>query len=140
MLISAHAFGGVLARALSAVLANAEPCVTQALLTEYREVPPRLLADKKITQQQMQALVSGIASFVAAARFVEATEPVALCRDPEEDMLLECCRAARSTVLITGDSDLLALAKPVRRISGMRRLRILSPRAYIAKRPPAQRR
>jgi hypothetical protein len=46
-------------------------------------------------------------------------------------MVLECCRAARATVLITGDGDLLALAKAVTQVSGLRRLRILSPRAYL---------
>jgi hypothetical protein len=49
-------------------------------------------------------------------------------------MVLECCVAARATVLITGDSELLELAPGVSRVSGLRRLRILSLRAYLGAR------
>jgi putative PIN family toxin of toxin-antitoxin system len=65
----------------------------------------------KVTAEHRQALVSGMAAFVADARVVVPTRPVALCRDPADDMVLECCRAARASVLITGDRDLLALAE-----------------------------
>ena len=131
MLVSAHAFGGVPQRAISAVLGEAEACVTNALLEEYHDVPPRLFAEKKIQREQLESLVTGIAAFVAAARVVEPTKPVVMCRDAEDNMVLECCRAARATVLVTGDGDLLALAKAVTKVSGLRRLRILSPRAYL---------
>lgn len=80
---------------------------------------------------QHQALVSGIAASVVHARVVIPMQPVALCRDPEDDMVLECCRAARASVLITGDRDLLDLAERVRRIAGLRRLAILTPRAFV---------
>jgi putative PIN family toxin of toxin-antitoxin system len=131
VLVSAHAFGGVPQRVISAVLGEAEACVTEALLEEYRDVPPRLFAEEKIQREQLESLVMGIAAFVTAARLVEPTKPVMLCRDPEDNMVLECCRAARATVLITGDRDLLALANAVTQFSGLRRLRILSPRAYL---------
>ena len=107
------------------------PYVTEALLKEYRDVAPRLLADRKIQHAQFESLVAGMAAFVSAARLVEPVQPIAICRDPEDNMVLECCRAARATVLITGDEDLLELAEPVTRISGLRRLRIVSPRAYL---------
>ena len=84
----------------------------------------------KVTADQRQALVSGIAAFVAAARVVVPTRPVAICRDPEDDMVLECCRAARASVLITGDRDLLDLAATAPRTAGLRRLAILTPRAF----------
>ena len=40
--------------------------------------------------EQRQALVSGMAALVADARVVVPTRPVALCRDPGDDMVLEC--------------------------------------------------
>ena len=119
------------ARAVSTVLQEAAPYVTEALLEEYRDVAPRLLADGKIDQEQLESLVTGFATFVAAARVVESRQEVAICRDPEDNVVLECCRAARATVLITGDSDLLELATVVPRVSGLRQLRILTPRSYL---------
>ncbi len=76
--------------------------------------------------------MSGIAAFVAEARVVEPTRPIRVCRDPKDDMVLECCRAARASLLITGDRDLVDL--DVTGIAGLRRLRIISPRAYLDRR------
>lgn len=80
--------------------------MTEALLEEYREVAVRLLADRKIRQEQFESLVSGIAVFVSAARVVEPRTEIVIWRDPEDNMVLECCRAARATVLITVDAPL----------------------------------
>jgi len=117
-------------------LEEAEPYVTEALLKEYREVPPRLLADRKIQHEQFESLVVGIGAFVSAARLVEPPYPIAICRDPEDNMVLECCCTARATVLITGDADLLELAELAARMRGLRRLRIVSPRAYLERSKP----
>lgn len=55
----------------------------------------------------MQTLIAGIAAVVSHAKIVYPTEKLSLCRDPEDDMLLECCHAAKAKILITGDRDLL---------------------------------
>ena len=113
------------------MLRTADLYVSPDLLAEYREVPEQLRSSGKVTADQRQVLVSGIAAFVAAARLVIPTRPVAICRHPKDDMVLECCRAARASVLITGDRDLLDLAEKVPRAAGLRRLAILTPRAFI---------
>ncbi len=118
------------------MLRRAHLYVSADLLTEYREVPEQLRSSGKVTADQHQALVSGIAAFVAEARVVVPTRPVAICRDPEDNMVLECCRAARASVLITGDRDLLDLAASVPRTPGLRRLAILTPRAFIERTLP----
>jgi predicted nucleic acid-binding protein len=74
-----------------------------------------------IDRAQLKALISGIASFISRARLVHPTKSLKICRDPEDDMLLECCLAAKANFLITGDKDLLAIEDPP---SG---LTILSP-------------
>lgn len=111
--MSAFAFGGVPARVLRSVLSTSEVCVSENV-------------------DQWQSLVAGIAAFVAEARLVHPTRPVRACRDPKDDMVLECCRAARARFLITGDRDLLSL--DVAGTAGLRRLRIVSPRAYLDRR------
>jgi predicted nucleic acid-binding protein len=105
------------------------------LPAEYREVPEQLRSSGKVTTDQRRTLVSGIAAFVAEARVVVPTRSLALCRDPADDTLLECCQAARASVLLTGDRDLLDLAEIAPRTAGVRRLAILTPRAFIERAP-----
>lgn len=135
MLVSAFAFGGVPQRALQHLAMIADLYVSPELLREYRDVPSALLADRKISMAQWQALVIGIASVVAQAKVVRARHPVTLCRDPEDNMILECCHAARADVLLTGDKDLLDLALPVLQTPGFARLRIINPRTYLESAP-----
>ena len=106
--------------------------VSAELLAEYRAVPVQLRDEKKITDDQWLALVAGMAAFVAEARVVVPHRRVALCRDPADDMVLECCCAARSQYLLTGDRDLLTLTPLSRRQAGLATLRIVTPRAYLA--------
>ncbi|MCX8103190.1 MAG: putative toxin-antitoxin system toxin component, PIN family [Candidatus Bipolaricaulota bacterium] len=110
VLISAFAFGGTPAEAIRRAAPNV--WVSPPLLQEYREVPQELWASGKITRAQLQALLAGIASFVAYARMVRPHKRLAICRDPEDNRVLECCRAARARFLITGDRDLLELDPP----------------------------
>ena len=77
------------------------------MLQEYRKTPVRLEDQRKITHQQMQALIAGIAAVVSHAKIVYPAEKLSLCRDPEDDMILECCQTAKAKILITGDKDLL---------------------------------
>ena len=51
--------------------------------------------------------LSGIASFVANARIVYPQKRIFVCRDPKDNMLLDCCFAAGADILITGDKDIL---------------------------------
>jgi len=81
--------------------------VSPEILLEYRETPVKLQKQGKITHQQMQALISGIATVVSQAKIVYSTEKLSLCRDPKDNMILECCHAAKTKILITGDKDLL---------------------------------
>ncbi len=127
------------AQALRLVVRSANLYVSPDLLAEYREIPERLRESGKLNADQRQALVSGIAALVSGARVVTPRLPITLCRDPEDDMVLECCRAARATVLITGDRDLLDLAAQAIRTAGLRRLAILSPRAFVERTVPAAR-
>jgi putative PIN family toxin of toxin-antitoxin system len=78
----------------------------------------------KIDHSQLKALIAGIASFTSRAKLVHPTKRLSICRDPEDNMLLECCLEAKANFLITGDKDLLSIEAP----SG---LKILSPDNFI---------
>lgn len=77
------------------------------MLEEYRDVPLALEAANKINHVQLKALISGIAAFVSKAKIVIPSKKLSLCRDPEDNMFLECCLAAKADILITGDKYLL---------------------------------
>jgi uncharacterized protein len=105
--------------------------VSPELLKEYREVPKELLAEEKVTHLQWQALVVGIASFVSGAKVVRPRRKLEICRDLEDNMLLECCLTARADVLVTGDKDLLEISTQALQSAGLGRLQIQKPSTYV---------
>ncbi len=109
ILISAFAFGGIPRQAVIKSLRETVIYVSPDILNEYKEIPARLLKTNKIDIKQFNALIYGIATFVSEAETVFPSESINICRDPEDNMLLECCKEARTDYLITGDRDLLAL-------------------------------
>lgn len=105
--------------------AEADLYISLALLKEYREVPLALKRRGKLTPLQLKALISGLASFVAKTNIVYPRKKLYLCRDPEDNILLECCFESKANFLITGDKDLLDMQ------SLPFQLKILSPRKFI---------
>ncbi len=102
-----------------------EICVSPSLLNEYRDVPQELFRKNKIDKEQVKGLIAGIAALVSAARVVVHRDVLKVCRDPKDNMVLECCVEAGADMLITGDRDLLD-------IGGLPfRLRIVTPRTFI---------
>jgi putative PIN family toxin of toxin-antitoxin system len=83
--------------------------VSPDILREYREVPITLEANGKMDHTQLKALIAGIATVVSKATIVQALKKVSICRDPKDNMLLDCCLAADADFLITGDKDLLEI-------------------------------
>ena len=131
VLVSAFAFGGLPRRAVRYAVQTTNIYVSPELLKEYREVPEELLAEEKVTHLQWQALVIGIASFVSGAKVVRPRRKLEICRDPEDNMLLECCLTARADVLVTGDKDLLEISTQALQSAGLGKLRIQKPSTYV---------
>ena len=73
----------------------------------------------------MQALIAGIAAVVSRAKIVYPAEDLSLSRDPEDNVVRECCHAAKAKILVTGDNDLLGIADlPFD-------LRIMKPQTFV---------
>ncbi len=125
VLVSAFAFGGIPERAVKKAFAEAELFVSPDLLREYRDVPLAIKDEGKLTHGQFEALISGLAAFVTRAILVNPQRKLSICRDKEDNMLLECCLEARARFLVSGDKDLLEL----RDLPSD--LRILTPRQFL---------
>lgn len=124
--MSAFAFGGVPKAAVVKAFSENELCVSPRLLQEYRDVPSLLLSHRKLVPDQFIALIAGIAAVVSVARVVYPRERIKVCRDPKDDMVLECCLAAGAEYLVTGDRDLLS----IRNLPFS--LKILSPKGFLS--------
>lgn len=125
VLISCFAFGGIPKLAMEKVFKQAEIFISRDLLEEYRKTPLELHLTGKINREQLDILISGIAIFVMGAKLVVPTTNLKICRDPEDNMLLECCLASKANILITWDKDLLTLKNlPFP-------LDIITPRKYL---------
>ncbi len=109
VLVSAFAFGGTPAKALKKVFTGADLYVSPDILREYRDVPHELFEEGKINAQQFEMLIAGIATIMSAATVVIPRKKIEASRDPEDNMVLECCQAAHADILITGDKDLLTI-------------------------------
>ena len=66
-----------------------------------------------------------VADLALAAMQVELSGLVRVCRDPDDDKLLEIAAVGRADCLVTGDQDLLIL-NPFQRIP------ILTPAGFLA--------
>ncbi len=62
--------------------------------------------------------------FLARAITVKLTHTIAVCRDPKDNMFLECAALAKADYLIAGDKDLLVLGSYAN-------TRIITPLEYI---------
>ena len=128
MLVSAFAFGGIPEEAVKRAFSDNGLYVSPALLKEYRDVPLELIAEGKIDRLQLKALIAGIAAFVTKAKVVNPQKKFIICRDPEDNMVLDCCFAAGANILITGDKDLLDLKElPFK-------LKIMTPKGFLKER------
>ncbi len=90
-----------------------------ALLAELREVLMR--PELRIKRHQTDELINLL---MTRAKLVVPTTPLHACRDPKDDIVLQCAVAGRVNVIVTGDSDLLAL-HPFRSIA------ILAPSQFL---------
>jgi putative PIN family toxin of toxin-antitoxin system len=91
---------------LSWVLDNATLLTSQELLTELETRLARPKFSKYVDEARRRAFVADLA---LSTVLVEVRGVVKLCRDPDDDKLLEITIAGGADCLVTGDQDLLVL-------------------------------
>jgi len=76
------------------------------LLEELREVllRPRIMRVRQTTQTEVEAFVAGIG---AVAQLVPVSGDLELCRDPDDDLVLETAIAGKATYVVSRDEDIM---------------------------------
>ena len=92
---------------------NGRLLVSDATMYELAEVLNRRKLDRYVTLKDRRRFLRELARI---AEFVPVIQIVRECRDPKDDKFLEVALNGKADVIITGDSDLLAL-HPWREIS-----------------------
>ena len=109
------------AQALNKAFDEGEVLVSKATEKELQEVFFRKKFDPYTTVEERTEFLNYF--FLQTIR-IDVTEPITLCRDPKDNMILEVATRGQVDVIITGDKDLLDL-NPFEGIP------ILSPTGFI---------
>ncbi len=118
--ISAFHFGGTPLAALNRAHLDHRVAISGGILSEVRLTLTRKFLWNAGTIEK------ALATFLANAMFVETSGTLrSVCRDPKDDMVLECAVTAGARILVSGDKDLLAL-------ESYEDIRMLSPRGYLS--------
>ena len=121
---------------VSALLASGVP---RRLLLKISEgklglvISPRLLleivtvfARPKFRSLIPESRISELVSLVhQSARIVKPEVKAHVCRDPKDNIVLECALAGKVAAIVSGDKDLLAL-------HSFRRIPIVSPKEFLS--------
>jgi putative PIN family toxin of toxin-antitoxin system len=121
--ISALHFGGTPLAALDHVFLSDQLAVCDQIVMEIRAVLIRkfLWEDEEI-REVLDEYLSGALNIR-----VDGTLQ-GVCRDPKDDMVLECAVNAEAQLVVTGDNDLLA-------VEFFGNIRIVTARTYLADAP-----
>lgn len=93
------------------VIRNAQPVFSGVTFDELKDRLWRPKFDRYVSIDQRNALLADLA---AVARWVTVTPEIGsrtLCRDPADDKFVHAALAAQPAWLVTGDKDLLVLAR-----------------------------
>ena len=120
--VSALQFGGKLTasvRAVEKALRRDTLATSQAINAEIR----RTLIEKfQWSFEEAERLIN---SYFRRAIYVTITGSIHVCRDPNDDMVLECAVASGAQIIVSGDKDLLVM-------SSYQGIRIVTPAEFLA--------
>lgn len=101
--ISALFFGGKPELALIKAYDEDDVAICRQIVDEIEDVAVRKFA------QRFETVRSRLTQLLVGATFVSVEGNVHICRDPDDNTVLECAREASAEIIVTGDQDLLGL-------------------------------
>lgn len=126
----------ILIRALIKPRGTVGPILTQLASNAYTLVYSQPLLDELVEKLALsrirvkyaldkQAIETTLALLALRGELVQPTRVVKVCRDPDDNALLEAALAGGAEYVVTGDEDLLVLKK-------FETVRIVTPRVFLA--------
>ncbi len=94
--------------------------VAPEILTEYRDTGTELTANFPEAELEPWLELLAVKSTLVEAPPLEKQ----VCTDPDDDKFLACALAGRVSIIVSGDKALL-------RVSGYKRLKVLTPRSFV---------
>ena len=107
--------------ALKVAIRRGDVLLSLEVAEEMAEVVRREKFDRYVRRKTREEFLWAL---VRDSIFIEVTERIAECRDPDDDKFLELAVSGGATHIVTGDQDLLVLHP-------FRGLPILSPRDFL---------
>lgn len=80
-----------------------KPYATIDMMAEYCRIIDKIAKKRPDIAAKWKSLIAKVMTII------EKSETVDICRDPKDNMFLECAVAANAYYLVSGDSDLLVL-------------------------------
>ncbi len=108
-------------QAFTRALDHGSILVSGSLVRELSRVLGRERFDRYVSREERDVFLE---SLIREADLIEITESVNVCRDPEDDRILELAVNGNATYIVTGDADLLVL-NPFRGVT------ILTPAEFL---------
>lgn len=124
VLISAFAFGGNAEKVLDEVLAQGELIISPFILEEL----DRVLSLKFEVPKSQTRKIKSLLEHVGVLIHPHTTLP-SICRDPDDNHILQLAESTDAEFVITGDKDLLVLAH-------FGQTQIVSPKAFLERLSP----
>jgi uncharacterized protein len=121
LISAALSASGKPAAVLDHVLANATLILSAEIFHELTRKVLEPKFDKYLRGNDRADLLTKLA---ATAEWTEIDERVTVCRDPNDDMIIETALAGRADCIVTGDKDLLVL-------DPFRTIRIVSAATFL---------
>jgi putative PIN family toxin of toxin-antitoxin system len=117
--ISAFQFGGTPRKALDSAADQATVALCSPIVNEIHSI----LSTK--FRWPSENIDEALADYASNTKTVTTFGSIrGFCRDPKDDMVLECALLAGAEIIVTGDKDLLT-------IGIFRGIRILTPREFL---------
>jgi putative PIN family toxin of toxin-antitoxin system len=119
VLVSIFQFGGRISEILDLALQGAvELYTSQPMIEELRGV----LQEK--FRWSAERVDNATETLLRFCHLIDPGEPLKVCRDPDDDRVLQCALAAGAEAIVSGDRDLLDLG-------AFRGTPIMSPRRFL---------
>jgi len=121
VLISGLVFRGTPGRCLDAVASGQVECITRSVILGD-------VADKLAVKFRHRDIVLAdeLAWCIAYTQMVEPQGAIrGVCRDPDDDLVIECAVISHADFIVTGDADLLGL-------NTYQSIRIVTPAVFVS--------